>query len=249
MLMKAKIEAARDICLTTGVLADIAQRAESEDERAAAKARQELLTPIAKAWSTDIGVEVASLGVQIHGGMGFIEETGAAQFYRDVRITTIYEGTTGIQALDLVNRKVGSERGATMRAALAEASSTAAQLLGSGERDLEAIGDRLKSAIGALETATDWLVETFPNDPGQVAASAVPFLKLAGSVFGGIAMARAAQIAVQRSREGGADAAFYRAKLQTARFYAEHVLPQANAAARIVTHGAAATLALDDATF
>jgi alkylation response protein AidB-like acyl-CoA dehydrogenase len=249
MLMKSQTEAMRALAYTAAAALDLANHHPDPTERGKHQALLDLLTPIVKGWCTEQAVEIASLGVQIHGGMGFIEETGAAQFYRDVRITTIYEGTTGIQALDLVNRKVGSERGATMGAALLEASSTAADLLGSGDRDLEAIGERLKNGIGALATATDWLVETFPNDPRQVAASAVPYLKLAGTVFGGIAMARAAQIAVRRGREEGADGAFYRAKLQTARFYAEHILPQANAAARIVTHGAAATLALDDATF
>ena len=128
MLMKAKTEAARAICLTTGVLSDIARLADSEEERAAAKARAELLTPIAKAWSTDIGVEVASLGVQVHGGMGFIEETGAAQHYRDARIAPIYEGTNGIQAIDLVGRKVRMADGAVMRSLCDELALTAASL-------------------------------------------------------------------------------------------------------------------------
>ncbi|MGH8667147.1 MAG: acyl-CoA dehydrogenase [Burkholderiales bacterium] len=249
MLMKSQTEAMRALAYAAAAALDLSNHHSDPTERTRHQALLDLLTPIVKGWCTEQAVEIASLGVQVHGGMGFIEEAGAAQFYRDARITTIYEGTTGIQALDLVNRKVGSERGATMRAVLEQASSTAADLLGSGDRDLEAIGQQLKSAIGALETATDWLVETFPKDPRQVAASAVPYLKLSGLVLGGNAMARAARIAVRRRGEEGADAGFYRAKLQSARFYAEHILPQAHAAARIVTHGAAATLALDDATF
>ena len=249
MLMKSQTEAMRALAYTAAAALDLSNHHPDPSERAQHQAALDLLTPIVKGWCTEQAVEIASLGVQIHGGMGFIEETGAAQFYRDARITTIYEGTTGIQALDLVNRKIGSERGIAMRAALAQAASTAAELLGSGDPDLNAIGEQLKSAIVALEGATDWLVETFPKDPRQVAASAVPFLKLAGTVLGGDAMARAARIALRRRDEEGADAAFYRAKLQSARFYAEHILPQAHAAARIVTHGAAATLALDDATF
>ena len=141
MLMKAKIEAARAICLTTGVLADLARLAETQEERAAAGARQELLTPIAKAWSTDVGVEVASLGVQVHGGMGFIEETGAAQHYRDARIAPIYEGANGIQANDLVGRKAPMADGAVVRELCAEMLLTAQTLTDTEE--LAKLGRRL----------------------------------------------------------------------------------------------------------
>src|SRR5690606_8772137 len=156
--------------------------------RARHQAHLDLLTPIVKGWCTEQAVRIASLGVQIHGGMGFIEETGAAQFYRDARITTIYEGTTGIQALDLVNRKVGSEQGRTMRALIAEARAESVRPAGSDHAELAAIGARLATGIDALEAATDWLVATHPTDPQQVAASAVPFLELCGTVLGGIAM-------------------------------------------------------------
>src|SRR5436190_3561818 len=153
LLMKAKTEAARAICLTTGVLSDLARLADTEDERAAARARAELLTPIAKAWSTDVGVEVASLGVQVHGGMGFIEETGAAQHYRDARIAPIYEGTNGIQAIDLVGRKVRMGDGAVMRGLCAEMLLTADLLTETA--GLAPVGRRLAAGIAALERATD----------------------------------------------------------------------------------------------
>ncbi|HEY4702685.1 MAG TPA: acyl-CoA dehydrogenase, partial [Streptosporangiaceae bacterium] len=175
MLMKAKIEAARAICLTTGVLSDLAKLADTEDERAAARARQELLTPIAKAWSTDVGVEVASLGVQVHGGMGFIEETGAAQHYRDARIAPIYEGTNGIQAIDLVGRKVRMADGAVMRSLCSELALTAESL--TEIPDLAIAGRRLAAGVAALERATDWVLAN--GGPASLAA-ATPYLKLAG---------------------------------------------------------------------
>ncbi len=156
MLMKAKTEAARGICLTTGVLTDLARLAGTPEERAAALARQELLTPIAKAWSTDVGVEVASLGVQVHGGMGFIEETGAAQHYRDARIAPIYEGTNGIQAIDLVGRKVRMADGGVMRGLCAEMALTADLLTETAA--LAPVGKRLAAGVAALERATDWIL-------------------------------------------------------------------------------------------
>ncbi|WP_372783783.1 acyl-CoA dehydrogenase [Phenylobacterium sp.] len=216
MLMKAKIEAARAICLTTGVLADIARLAESEDERAAAKARQELLTPIAKAWSTDVGVEVASLGVQVHGGMGFIEETGAAQHYRDARIAPIYEGTNGIQAIDLVGRKVGMADGAVMRSLCAELALTAENL--TEVPDLASVGRRLAAGVAALERATDWLLA---NRGAPSLAAATPYLKLAGDVIGGALLGRQALAAA------GSDDPWLKGKAALARVFAGQVLAQA----------------------
>ncbi|MGH6999253.1 MAG: acyl-CoA dehydrogenase family protein, partial [Phenylobacterium sp.] len=154
LLMKAKIEAARGICMTTGVLADQARLAPSEAERATAKARQELLTPIAKAWSTDVGVEVASMGVQVHGGMGFIEETGAAQHYRDARILPIYEGTNGIQARDLVGRKIAKDGGEAMLALVAEMRALAGEMKAAPGDDLAAIRTSVLASAEALEEAT-----------------------------------------------------------------------------------------------
>jgi alkylation response protein AidB-like acyl-CoA dehydrogenase len=214
LLMKAKIEAARGICLTTGVLADQARLAHDDAERATAKARQELLTPIAKAWSTDIGVEVASMGVQIHGGMGFIEETGAAQHYRDARIAPIYEGTNGIQAIDLVGRKVSMQDGAVMDALCAEMHATAETLDG----ELAAVGSRLEAGVAALERATDWVLQ---NKGPNALAAATPYLKLAGDVIGGWMLAKQAQAVAD-----GADD-WSRSKAALARVFASQVLAQA----------------------
>jgi alkylation response protein AidB-like acyl-CoA dehydrogenase len=227
MLMKAKIEAARGICLTTGVLSDLARAADTDEERAAAKARQELLTPIAKAWSTDIGVEVASLGVQVHGGMGFIEETGAAQHYRDARIAPIYEGTNGIQAMDLAGRKVRGNGGETLRGLCAEMAITAEALTESPE--LAPVGRRLAAGVAALERATDTLIAA---DPDAALTGATPFLKLAGDVVGGWILGRQAMAAA------GGDDAWSRSKAALARLYASQVLSLAPAAADAFADGA-----------
>ncbi|MDZ4373012.1 MAG: acyl-CoA dehydrogenase [Phenylobacterium sp.] len=228
MLMKARIEAARGICLTTGVLSDLARLAGDETERAAAKARQELLTPIAKAWSTDIGVEVASAGVQIHGGMGFIEETGAAQHYRDARIAPIYEGTNGIQALDLIGRKVRSNGGETMKALCADMAATADALTGAA--GLETVGQRLAAGVAALERATDWLLGA---DNIAAQAAATPYLKLAGDVAGGWILGRQALAAA------GSEEPWLVAKGALARLYASQILSQAPGLADGLLDGAA----------
>jgi len=243
--MKAQTEAMRALAYTAAAALDLAGHHPEEAERARQQALLDLLTPIVKGWCTEQAVEIASLGVQIHGGMGFIEETGAAQFYRDTRITTIYEGTTGIQALDLVARKVAFERGATMQAALAEAAGFATSLGSETDPTLAVIGQRLGAGLQAATEATHWVVDTFARDSQQVAAVCVPFLKLAGIVFGGYAMARAARIAARKLAAGEGDRSFYDAKLKSARFYAEHILPQSIAAAQTVVNGAAAVLAAD----
>ncbi|MFN9927392.1 MAG: acyl-CoA dehydrogenase, partial [Phenylobacterium sp.] len=226
MLMKAKIEAARGVCLTTGVLADLAHHAGTEAERTAARARQELLTPIAKAWSTDIGVEVASAGVQVHGGMGFIEETGAAQHYRDARIAPIYEGTNGIQALDLIGRKVRSNGGETIRSLAADMGAVADAL--SANSELAAVGTRLGAGVAALERATDWLL-TADNPSAQAAAT--PYLKLAGDVCGGWILGRQALAAA------GSTDPWLQSKGALARVYAAQVLTGAPGLADAVIEG------------
>jgi len=228
LLMKAKTEAARAICLTTGVLADLGRLADTDEERAAARARAELLTPIAKAWSTDVGVEVASLGVQVHGGMGFIEETGAAQHYRDARIAPIYEGTNGIQAIDLVGRKVAMADGAVMRGLCGELALTAESLTEVPE--LASVGRRLAVGVAALERATDWLLA---NRGAPSLAAATPYLKLAGDVIGGWFLAR------QALNAAGADAPWLKAKASLARLFASQVLSLAPGIAEGLTDGAA----------
>ena len=186
-LMKAKIEAARTICLTTGVLTDLGRLASDAAEREIAGARAELLTPIAKAWSTDVGVEVASMGVQVHGGMGFIEETGAAQHYRDARIAPIYEGTNGVQAMDLVGRKLSLLDGRVMHGLCVDMAKTVVAL--KAVAGLETVGAQLDAGLAALERATDWILAHRGPD---ALSGATAYLKLAGDVIGGEMLGRQA---------------------------------------------------------
>lgn len=213
MGMKARIAAARAICLETAVQADLAHGAADSQMRSRAKAREDLLTPIAKAWCTDMGVEVSSMGVQIHGGMGFVEEGGAAQFYRDARIAPIYEGTNGIQAIDLVGRKLAGDGGEAMRQALLESRQAGAQLVDSGDARLGRFGARLQAGCAALEHATEYILDQAKADRRAMLAGAAPFLQLAGDVVGGTLLAKGALSArAAQAGEGhqiGAIAAFY----------------------------------------
>jgi 3-(methylthio)propanoyl-CoA dehydrogenase len=246
--MKAQVEAMRALAYSASAALDKANHHPDDQERRRNQGLVDFLIPIVKGWCTEQCVEVASTGVQIHGGMGFVEETGAAQFLRDARITTIYEGTTGIQAADLVGRKVGFEKGATALAVIGEMRKLDAKLAASKNADVSAARENLKRAIDGLATATQWVVDTFPSNPNAVAAVSVPFLKLWGTVAGGWMMARAALVADEKLA-GGGDADFYRAKIVTARFYAEHILPQAGGLVSVVTDGSGSVLALNEAQF
>ena len=222
-VMKAKIAAARAICLSTGVAADLARHAATEAERKAWKGREDLFTPIAKAWSTDVGCEVASLGVQVHGGMGFIEETGAAQYYRDARITPIYEGTNGIQAMDLVGRKLSMDGGDSAKALIADMKETLAQIdrLYSGKPV-----ERFATAIEAVEDATLWLLDRKAAADGaaDVLAGAEAYLKLMGDVVGGWMLAKGALAAKTRLDAGNGDPVWLQGKLDLYELYAANVL-------------------------
>ena len=229
MLMKARIEAARAVCLDTAVAADAARCASDPVARARAARREELLTPIAKAWSTDMGVRVASDGVQVHGGMGFVEETGAAQHYRDARIAPIYEGTNGIQAMDLAGRKLALDGGAAFTEFLADVRATLPALDG----DLAPVAARLGAAAEALERAGGWLSER--RGSPDALAGATEFLGLAGDVAGGWGLARAAL----HARTADGDPAWLAGKAQLARVFASQVLGAAESRAEAVTAGAA----------
>ena len=248
LTMKAQTEAMRALAYSASAALDKANHHPDERERRTHQALVDFLIPIVKGWCTEQGVEIASVGVQIHGGMGFIEETGAAQYLRDARITTIYEGTTGIQAADLVGRKVGFEKGATAFAIIEVMRKIDAKLAASGNPDVSAARENLLHAIDGLAAATQWIVDTFPHNPQAVAAVSVPFLKLWGTVGGGWLMARAALIADAKAGTGG-DTDFYRAKIVTARFYAEHILPQAAGLTSAVTGGSSSVLALTEAQY
>jgi len=236
VLMKARVEAARGICLSTAVAADLASHGATESERVAARLREELLTPIAKAWSTDIGVAVASDGVQIHGGMGFIAETGAAQHYRDARIAPIYEGTNGIQAIDLVGRKLALGEGQAIGDLMDDIRDTIDQLKAA---ELGLIGTRLETALNATADATAWLIERRARAMPDALSRATAYLKLLGDVVGGWMLAKGALGAAIE-----ADAAWADSKRALARIYAEAVLSQVPGQVAGVKLGAADLAAL-----
>ena len=192
MSMKGLAAAARGICYANAVAIDLSHKGKNEEEKAAGKARADLLTPIAKAWSTDAGVEAASIGVQVHGGMGFIEETGAARFYRDARILPIYEGTNGIQAIDLVTRKLPLGNGEVVKAYLGEIAESVEKARASNDPDLGVVADRLEEGLSGLEEATDWMLARLKDAPNECLAGASPYLKLFGTVAGGHYLTRAA---------------------------------------------------------
>ncbi|WP_439614418.1 acyl-CoA dehydrogenase [Reyranella sp.] len=227
MSMRAQIEAMRALGYYTAAGIDGALK---QPDKAAARRiqdRVDLLIPIVKAWFTDLGNEIASTGVQIHGGMGFVEETGAAQHLRDARILPIYEGTNGIQARDLVGRKVAKDGGETMLALVAEMRATAEEMKAAPGDDLEAIRTGLEAAADALEDATKWVAQSVKAELVNALAGSVPFLRLAGTALGGWMLARGALVAQTRLGQRDGDPAFLEAKLVTARFYAEVILPPA----------------------
>ncbi|MGD9597906.1 MAG: acyl-CoA dehydrogenase [Steroidobacteraceae bacterium] len=242
----ANTEAARSLAIYAAAQLDIADGHTDEAKRAAAQARGDLLIPVVKAWSTETGIESASLGIQVHGGMGYIEETGAAQAYRDVRITTIYEGTTGIQANDLLGRKLGRDRGAAMAALLADVAHDL-EAITSDDAAVRAAKHGALEGVAELAQATKSLLGLLGTAQDRALAVAVPYLRLTGTVLGGWLHAKAAARAAERLAAGAGDADFYRGKLATARFYAEHLLPNAEALARIVQGGGAAVAEVDAA--
>ncbi len=246
MLMKSQTEAMRALAYVVAGAMDAAQRHPDKDTRQQNQAFAELMIPVVKGWSTETGIEVASLGVQVHGGMGFIEETGAAQHLRDARITTIYEGTTGIQANDLVGRKIAREGGVTIKGWLKMLGALDAKLAASKNADIAAIRSALSAGAGAVSECVDYIVATAGTDPKAAFSGAVPFLKLMGIVCGGWQMARAALVAEQKLAGGAVDAGFYKAKISTARFFADHVLVQAQGLASTMVNGSAGVMAVPE---
>ncbi|HEX4779839.1 MAG TPA: acyl-CoA dehydrogenase, partial [Usitatibacter sp.] len=247
LTMKSTTEAMRALAYWTSAQLDRARKHPDESERRRAQALVDLLIPVVKGWSTEMGIEVASLGIQVHGGMGFIEETGAAQHLRDARITTIYEGTTGIQANDLVGRKMGREEGRTALALIAEMDRTVPQLAASSDAHLRAVGEGLRLAIDALRATVAWVSKTYGAQPAAVAAASVYVLKLMGITLGGWMLAQSARIASDQLAAAEGEADYLRAKILTARFFADHVMAQAPALASAATRGAESVLAVEEA--
>ena len=246
MLMKSRTEAMRALACVVALAMDLARGHPDAATRAEHQAFVDLMIPVLKGWSTESAVEIASLGLQVHGGMGFVEETGAAQHLRDARITPIYEGTTGIQAADLVGRKIARDRGATVRVLLARMREVVARLTRIDDEASATIATALDDGIAALERAVLFVADTYEKDPRPALAGSVPMLELFGVVAGGWQMARAALVAQERVAEGGRDASFHRAKVVTARFYADHVLSRAAGLSHSVVRGAEGALAIDD---
>ena len=248
LTMKSQIEAMRAFGYVLAADVDWAHRHKVEAERGRRQARVDLLTPVLKGWCTELGVEIASLGVQVHGGMGFIEETGAAQHLRDARIAPIYEGTTGIQAADLAGRKLTADNGAAMVALIADMRDVEARLGTANGADFPSIRAHLAAAIDALEQATDWMLQTIAKDPAAAMAASVSYMMLTGFVCGGWQMARAA-LAAHAGLAADGDDGFLRAKIVTATFYAEQILPQAEALLTLVRSGASHAADLRDDDF
>jgi hypothetical protein len=249
MLMKSQTEAMRALAYVVAAALDFSQKVSDKEERQKHQAFVDLMIPVVKGWSTETGIDVASLGVQVHGGMGFIEETGAAQHLRDARITTIYEGTTGIQAMDLVGRKIAREGGVTAKAFVAELKRLDADLAKSKNPDIQALRTTLAAGATAVSDCIDFIVANAGKDVQGVFAGAVPFLKLMGIVAGGWQMARAALISEQKLTSKASDNLFYEAKITTARFYADHVLVQAPGLRDTIVRGSASVMALSDEQF
>ncbi len=249
LTMKAQTEAMRAVAYVTGAAIDNAHRHPDVGARKRHQAFVDLMIPIVKGWSTETAQEVTYLGVQVHGGMGFIEETGAAQHYRDARITTIYEGTTAIQANDLIGRKTARDGGAVARVVIAEMDMLASELVAGGDVALMRIGEELAGASVALKESVDWIVAAYGSSSRAAHAASVPYLRLWGLVAGGWQLARAAQVAARHLAASEGDAAFYSGKINTASFYAECLLPQAAGLARAITHGSDAVLAMADEQF
>jgi len=220
---------------------DFAHRHPDAEVRRRNQAFYEYMVPIVKGFATEMAVEVASLGIQVHGGMGFIEETGAAQYYRDARILSIYEGTTAIQANDLVGRKTARDGGAVAMAIIGLMRETLAEL--DAEGSLSELRTQLAEAVGAYKDVVRFVAERYRGDVREVYAGSVPYLMLAGYVHGGWQMARAALAAQRKIAKGDVDD-FYPAKLASARFYCAHLLPRVEALRREILHGATSTLAM-----
>ena len=247
MDMKSRTEAGRAIAYYVAGCMDRAKSSPDADVRKTNQPRLELLTPVVKGWCTENAQGITWNGVQVHGGMGFIEETGAAQYMRDARIITIYEGTTAIQANDLIGRKTAKEGGKSMQQLLADIAETGSALRASGNAQLKAIAEALGDGIAALDEATNWLIANYDANPQAAAAGSVPFLKLTGIVVGGWLMARSAAVAAERL--DAADGDFYKAKIATASYFAQHVIPEANSYRDAIVGGAESVLALEEALF
>jgi len=236
--MRALIEAMRALAYTEAVTMDLAHYAEGE-LRDVQRKRIDLMIPVIKGWCTEVGVELTSLGVQVHGGMGFVEETGAAQYLRDVRITPIYEGTNGIQAADLVNRKLARDGGAAMEATQEEIAKLVTQLEGSDEAGLQRLGRSLSEALAEHVAATQHILGQMGSDRFNAFGGAFDYMMQTGYLFGGWQLGRSALVAAAQLAEGR-NVTFCQRKIATATFYGARILPRCKAHAGAILDGATA---------
>ena len=243
MTMRAYVEGCRALSSVAAAAYDAAHHHADAETRKQNQAFYEFMVPLIKGYSTEMSLEVTSLGVQVHGGMGFIEETGCAQYYRDAKILTIYEGTTAIQANDLVGRKTARDGGQTAKGIAAQIEATEAELLQNGSADASAVARRLKAAREAFLDVVDYVAANTKTKPNDVFAGSVPYLMLAGNLMAGWQLARALLIA-QAQLAKGQDAAFMQAKITTARFYADHLLTKAPGLRDSIVEGAGCVTAL-----
>jgi hypothetical protein len=244
MTMRAYTEGCRALAIVSGAAYDAAHNHPDAEVRKQNQAFYEFMVPLVKGYSTEMSLEVTSLGVQVHGGMGFIEETGAAQYYRDAKILTIYEGTTAIQANDLVGRKTARDGGTTAKAIAKQIEATEAALAKRESADARAVAKRLKAAREAFVQVVDFIAANTKSNPNAAFAGSVPYLMLAGNVMAGWQMARALLVAEEQLADGKGDTAFLKAKVATARFYADHILSKAPATRDAIVEGADSVTAL-----
>jgi hypothetical protein len=248
MFMKASVEAMRALAYSAYAAADLGRRSPDQGTRAFYQARVDLMTPLVKGWCTELGQEVASVGVQVHGGMGYVEETGAAQHFRDARITTIYEGTTAIQANDLVQRKLLRDGGAAAAAMIEEMRGLDGLLAAAGD-GFQVLRQGLAEQLGHFERVLRWLPARCAEDPHAAGAASVNLLLGSGYLAGGWKMAAAALAAGERLASGEGDTEFLQAKMVTARFYFEHLLPRAGGHLSAVMAGSGSMMAMPEAQF
>ena len=248
LTMRALTEASRALAYFVAGKLDASHRNPDQRARDAAQSIVDLLIPVVKGWGSEVGSEAASLGVQVHGGMGFIEETGAAQFMRDTKIAEIYEGTNGIQANDLIGRKVGRDGGAAAKAFIATMRGVDGALADAGS-EFTRLRSALNKGFASLEAATNWIVAQGAANPNDPAAGAMSYLRLWGTVAGGWLMAKAALAAKSDLAAGEGDPEYLRRKILTAQFYGEQILPRASSLEAAATAGAATLMAMDDAAF
>ena len=243
MTMRAYTEGCRAMATVAAAAYDAAHHHPDAEVRKDNQAFYEFLVPLVKGYSTEMSIDVASLGVQIHGGMGFIEETGCAQYYRDAKILTIYEGTTAIQANDLVGRKTARDGGAGAKSIAAQIAKTEAELVASGNADAQALAKRLKAAREAFVDVVDFIAANTKSNPNAAFSGSVPYLMLTGNLVAGWQMARALLVALTPEAQAQ-DAAFMAAKVTTARFYGDHILSKASGMRDAIVEGADSVTAL-----